>query len=69
MAECLESDWGRLFQNWDDVTRTAQGYTDLGTTSAEFHRNTAQMLAQSVQVLGTCIKEAPERDARTRKAA
>ena len=49
--------------------RTAAGYTDLGETSAEFHRNTAQMLAQSMQILGTCIKEAPERDARKRAAA
>jgi uncharacterized protein (DUF362 family) len=69
MAACLESEWGRLFQNWEGVTRTAEGYTNLGETSAEFHRNTAQMLAQSVQILGTCIKEAPERDARKRAAA
>ncbi len=69
MAECLESEWGRLFQNWDTVTRTAQGYTNIGATSAEFHRNTMEMLVQSVRILGTCIKEAPERDARKRAAA
>jgi len=69
MAECLESDWGRLFQNWEKATRTAQGYTDIGAMSPEFHHNTMEMLAQSVKILGTCIKEAPERDARKRAAA
>ncbi len=69
MAACLDSEWGRLFQNWDTATRTSQGYTNIGQTSAEFQRNTMQMLAQSVQILGTCIKEAPERDARKRASA
>jgi hypothetical protein len=69
MAACLESEWGRLFQNWGHVTRTAEGYSDIGAGSAEFHRNTMAMLAESVKILGTCIKEAPERDARKRAAA
>jgi hypothetical protein len=62
MAACLDSDWGRLFQNWGQVTRTADGYEDLGETPATFHRNRAELIAQSMGILRTCLREAPERD-------
>ena len=68
MRECLESPWGRLFQNWDEVQAqaTAAGFPEVGTDVPNFHRNYSAMLKQSVKVLGTCITEAPEVAARRR---
>lgn len=60
LQQCLESDWGRLFQNWGHVPETAEGFPEVGETSAQFQRNLSAMLWQSTKVLGTCIVEAPE---------
>jgi len=67
MKACLESDWGRLFQNWGQVGSTETGFPDVGEARPEFHRNVWAMLKQAVKVLGTCIVEAPEFAARRRK--
>jgi uncharacterized protein (DUF362 family) len=60
MQACLESEWGRLFQNWGHVAETAAGFPDVGEATPHFHRNVLAMLQQSAKVLGTCIVEAPE---------
>jgi hypothetical protein len=64
MKECLFSDWGRLFQNWDQVSTlppaTPEGFPEVGISSPKFHRDVMAMLKQSMKVLGTCITEAPE---------
>jgi uncharacterized protein (DUF362 family) len=60
MDECLQSEWGRLFQNWATARRTPEGYADIGASRPEFQRNLSAMLKQSAKVLGTCIVEAPE---------
>ena len=65
MAACLDSDWGRLFQNWGNVKRTPDGYEQLGEKSAEFYRNPGELFAQSIGILRTCLREAPERDTGT----
>ncbi len=62
MAACLESDWGRLFQHWDSVKRTADGYEDVGDSPAQFQRSSTELVAKSMGILRTCIREAPERD-------
>jgi uncharacterized protein (DUF362 family) len=67
MRECLESPWGRLFQNWGNVPETDAGFSDVGKDSATFHRNVSAMLRQGCKVLGTCITEAPEVTARKRR--
>lgn len=66
MKACLESDWGRLFQNWGNVAETDEGFSEVGEDVPDFHRNVSAMLVQATKVLGTCIVEAPEVAARRR---
>jgi uncharacterized protein (DUF362 family) len=68
----LRSEWGRLFNNWeqlaippDDLDRA--GWGDVGKGPAEVSRNRAELFKQSMKILGTCIKEAPEFAARKRR--
>jgi len=65
--EVLASPWGRLFQNWEQTPATAEGYPAVGATPASAPRVGARALAQSVGILGTCIKEAPEFSSRRRR--
>jgi uncharacterized protein (DUF362 family) len=58
--EVLQSDWGRLFHNWDRVTATDEGFTDLGNPPRDFTRGTGDLLRMGARVLKTAIKEAPE---------
>ncbi len=60
MEGVLNSEWGRLFQNWSHVTTTDHGFTDIGPAAPDFHRNVSAMFAQGLRVLATCIVEAPE---------
>lgn len=69
LQACLESEWGRLFQNWGQVPETKDGFPQVGEASAHFQRNLSAMLWQSTKVLGTCIVEAPEVAAKRRKHA
>jgi hypothetical protein len=46
------------------VRATADGYQDIGTTAAEIELTGMRALRESVGILGTCIKEAPEFAAR-----
>jgi uncharacterized protein (DUF362 family) len=71
LREALRSDWGRLFFNWERARPTAQGFADLGEAPGGLVRGTGRLLATSLGILWTCIKEAPEfarrrRTARTR---
>jgi hypothetical protein len=47
MQAALDSEWGRLFQNWEQLTPDANGFPS---------------------VLATCLREAPELEARRRRA-
>ena len=71
MAEVLNSEWGRLFQNWEQVQADAEGngYPDVGEQAAELKRVGWAAFAKSLSILGTCIKEAPEFSTRKRKRA
>jgi hypothetical protein len=62
MKRCLESDWGRLFQNWTEAARQAdeRGYPELGDATAELELTGYKAFLQSLGILGTCVKEAPE---------
>ena len=69
----LHSDWGRLFHNWDRVAIPpgdlgTPGWTNVGQDPVELKRDSMRLLRQSVRVLGTCIKEAPEFSARKRRS-
>ncbi len=60
MDAVLNSEWGRLFQSWENVEPDEQGYPVVGDDPLEVRRTGIKAAAQSFGVLGTCIKEAPE---------
>jgi hypothetical protein len=60
MRAVLASDWGRLFQNWEQETPDESGFRDVGTATARVEGAGMHALLKSLHVLGTCITEAPE---------
>ncbi|HVP11816.1 MAG TPA: DUF362 domain-containing protein [Phycisphaerae bacterium] len=60
MREVLNSDWGRLFRNWEHAVPDGQGFPDVGAHPAELHRTGWRAFTQSIAILGTCLKDAPE---------
>lgn len=62
MRLALESDWGRLFRNWEQVSQAATelGYPSVGDAAGEIRRTGFRAFVQSLGILGTCLKEAPE---------
>ncbi len=69
MQNVLDSEWGRLFRNWERAVADADGYPDVGTQPAELTRTGWAAFAESLRILGTCVKEAPEFAARRRHFA
>jgi uncharacterized protein (DUF362 family) len=69
MADVLASPWGRLFRNWEHLTPNAEGFPDVGTDVAQIEKTGSRALRESIGILGTCIKEAPEFAGRKRHAA
>jgi uncharacterized protein (DUF362 family) len=72
--DLLHSEWGRLFRNWDEKAIPpervdAPGWPDVGETPAELRKESMKLLRKSFRILGTCIKEAPEFQARKRRLA
>jgi uncharacterized protein (DUF362 family) len=65
--EALQSDWGRLFHNWEHLTPDERGFPEVGEPPADLPRHTADLLRLGVRVLGTTMKEAPEVRARARR--
>ncbi|MCP4196275.1 MAG: DUF362 domain-containing protein [Proteobacteria bacterium] len=65
--EVLQSDWGRLFHNWEKLQPDENGFSELGEPPADFVRATSELLKMGVQILGTAAKEAPEVQARLRR--
>jgi uncharacterized protein (DUF362 family) len=66
MRHALESDWGRLFANWEDVVPDERGFEQLGERAPELERAGLRAFLTSLRVLGTCMLEAPEVAARRR---
>ena len=60
MAKVLESNWGRLFRDWESAKRDQSGYSSIGDQPAELKRTGFSAFWSSLKILGTCIKEAPE---------
>jgi Domain of unknown function (DUF362) len=67
MRGVLDSPWGRLFENWETRTSDATGFPDVGEAVPQFKRGGWRTVGQSVGILGTCIKEAPELASRRRR--
>jgi len=68
MREVLDSDWGRLFRNWETLTPDEQGFPTVGDQGAELKRVGLSAFVKSLGILGLCMKEAPEFTARKRWA-
>ena len=66
MEQVLASPWGRLFENWETLTPDANGYPTVGNQPAAITRAGMHAFKQSLGILGTCIKEAPEFASRRR---
>ena len=66
MEQVLDSPWGRLFENWEHLTPDANGFPNVGETPAAITRAGMHAFKQSLGILGTCIKEAPEFASRRR---
>jgi hypothetical protein len=69
MEQVLDSDWGRLFRNWETLTPDANGFGSVGTDAAQIQRTGLKAFTKSIGILGTCMKEAPEFANRRRKVA
>jgi uncharacterized protein (DUF362 family) len=66
IKKVLDSPWGRLFENWERLTPDENGFPDVGDASANVTRAGMHAFKQSLGILGTCIKEAPEFASRRR---
>jgi hypothetical protein len=74
LHDILNSEWGRLFQHWDELAIPPDrldepGWESVGSPLTEFKSETAAHLRKAMKVLGTCIREAPEFDAKRRRRA
>jgi hypothetical protein len=69
MEGVLASPWGRLFRNWETVSPDANGFPDVGSDVAQIEKVGGKAFVESIGILGTCIKEAPEFASRKRLSA
>jgi hypothetical protein len=69
MEAVLNSDWGRLFRNWEQLTPDAQGFPAIGDEAPELKRVGATAFWRSFGILGMAVKEAPEFAAHQRRSA
>ena len=68
MQTALASEWGRLFQNWERLTPDERGFIDVGAAVAALERTGFNAFRESLKILATCIREAPEIAARRRRS-
>ena len=66
MEEVLNSEWGRLFRNWETVTSDEKGFPSVGDEAPELTLTGGKALLTSLGLIGTCLKEAPEFSTRRR---
>ena len=66
MKHVLGSPWGRLFENWEQLTPDANGFPQVGDELGAVKRTGWRAFGQSLGILGTCLKEAPEFASRRR---
>jgi hypothetical protein len=78
LQKALQSDWGRLFHNWERVTippdaLTAPGWPDVGPAPSavdpRYKQESKHHYIQAMKILAECIKEAPEFSTRHRRLA
>ncbi len=76
LNEALQSDWGRLFHNWERLAISpgdleTPGWRDVGDApdpvAPEHRRSSKKHFRQACKILRECIREAPELAARRRR--
>lgn len=65
----LESEWGRLFENWGRVQPDAEGagYPDVGAKGASIVRSGLKHYMEGLRLIGMALLESPEVQARQRR--
>lgn len=58
--DVLQSDWGRLFHNWEKLTPNAEGFPEIGEAPIGRVKSTADLMKLGAKVFATAAKEAPE---------
>lgn len=69
MSDALQSEWGRLFANWEQVQPDELGWPDVGQEGVRLERMGMEVIPQSLQVFKTAFTEAPEVAAQRRHHA
>ena len=59
---------GPALRNWERLTPDEKGFPDVGAEAPELTRTGLAALGTSIGILATCLKEAPELQARRRRA-
>lgn len=67
VLKVMQSDWGRLFHNWENLTPTESGWDRLGPPPRDHVHNNRDLLAMAGRILMTCLAEAPELSSRLRR--
>ncbi|MBW2374225.1 MAG: DUF362 domain-containing protein [Deltaproteobacteria bacterium] len=65
----LESDWGRLFQNWEHLESDARGFPSVEGEPGSLVRSGMGAFGESLRLLATCLRESPELASRRRRRA
>ena len=72
VLDILKSDWGRLFNNWEELEKPPDrldtaGWENVGEAPARLERRTMQLVLKSFKLLGGSMLEAPEIASRKRR--
>jgi hypothetical protein len=66
VAKVMDSDWGKLFANWELVTPDERGFEHVGDEPAQLQRSGFKVFLESLRLLWMCLLESPEVTARRR---
>jgi hypothetical protein len=67
VQQAMGSIWGRLFHNWESRRAGEAGYAEVGEAKGSLVRSVWGLFGMSMNILKTCIREAPELATRKRK--
>ncbi len=67
----LESEWGRLFANWQEMQAhaTERGFPEVGPVNKELNRTGMEHFMEGARLVGMAVAESPEVAARKRRSA
>jgi len=66
MDEVLQSVWGRLFAQWEQLEPDDEGFPQIGDEHAALERSSPKVFLESLRLLWMCLLESPEVVARRR---